>query len=94
MAPALTGSILDPDHKAPAGVTVSLHQLPDSALVATTLSNGDGHFSFPRVRAGNYYLEIRSVSYQVFYSGTIGVSRKSLTLQPFILTAIRPGSLP
>lgn len=85
----LTGSVRDRDHKAISGVAVSLHRPTDSLLVATILSDSNGFFHFSFVRAGNYYLEIRSVSYQIFYSGTIGVAGKSVALMPFILTERR-----
>ncbi|MES1159522.1 MAG: outer membrane beta-barrel protein [Bacteroidota bacterium] len=81
----LTGSVQDHEHRALPGVTVSLHRPIDSILVATTLSDSNGIFRFSSVRAGNYYLEIRGIGYQVTYSVTFGVAGRPVTLMPFVL---------
>ncbi len=66
---ALVGQILpEVDAEALAGAEVQLHQR-DHRLIASTLADADGQFSFEGVRPGAYDLTVRLAESQIEISG-------------------------
>ncbi|MSU34372.1 MAG: carboxypeptidase regulatory-like domain-containing protein [Pedosphaera sp.] len=52
--PSVFGSVLSADYKPRAGVKVQLERLPQTNVVATTLSNARGEYRFKNVAPGQY----------------------------------------
>jgi len=57
------GKVLDKAGQALEAATVSLHRLPDSALVTGNRTAQDGSYEFKIATAGTYYVEARMIGY-------------------------------
>ncbi len=57
------GKVVDKASKALEAATVSLHRLPDSALITGNRTAQDGSYEFKIVTAGTYYVEARMIGY-------------------------------
>lgn len=69
------GQIVDASTGAPLEyATVSVHQLPDSTLVAGGITDGEGVFSI-ELKAGRYYLDVAYISYQKLETPPFEIAR-------------------
>jgi len=73
----LSGKISDENLQPVPSATVLLLNWRDSSLVKTTLSNTDGIFQFPQLKAGEYVLTVSFIGYQKYYSGKIVLMREN-----------------
>ncbi|OJJ18879.1 hypothetical protein BKI52_25250 [marine bacterium AO1-C] len=72
-AQKISGKVIDPEGKALPGATVMLMNLPDSILNKFGSTNNAGVFTLPRVKAGNYNLQITFTGFKTL--------NKALTLE-------------
>lgn len=64
----VTGRVTEQNGEIPVeAATVQLLALPDSSQAAGNTTNKDGHFSLPRVKAGNYLLKVSFIGYTTLY---------------------------
>ena len=64
----VTGKVTEQNGEIPVeAATVQLLALPDSSQAAGNTTNKDGHFSLPRVKAGNYLLKVSFIGYTTLY---------------------------
>lgn len=85
----IKGSVKDLDTKKPVEfAALSLHSLPDSALIGGTLTDQEGRFSFEKVKKGYYYLNIKLLGYQTVSNFGLQVDKfGEMTLDPINLSS-------
>lgn len=75
----VTGKVTEQNGEIPVeAATVQLLALPDSSQAAGNTTNKDGHFSLPRVKAGNYLLKVSFIGYTTLYK-PVSLTDKSRT---------------
>jgi len=85
--PKIAGKVQDGDSKSVSGVTVSLLQAADSALVKVAISDENGQYEFENIKAGKFLIMLTSVGFEKTYSfpfdfsGNTSVQVPALTLQ-------------
>lgn len=63
----ISGVIIDEEKPPVEFATIRLYQIPDSVLIASTVSNNKGYFSFPDTVSQQLILKISSVGYETIY---------------------------
>ena len=63
----ISGVIIDEEKQPVEFATIGLYQIPDSVLIAGTVSNNKGYFSFPNTVSQQLILKISSVGYETIY---------------------------
>ena len=61
-------------------VTIELHTVADSMRLFTTLTNHDGLFNLDKIQPGNYYILVKSVSYQPVIVDDLHIDNKNNTI--------------
>src|ERR1019366_9998820 len=61
----INGTVLDPDNKAIANATVTIHN-PVSGLDRTTMTDASGAFSFTNVPFNPYHMDITAKGFDVY----------------------------
>ena len=101
-AQTIRGTVTDADGTPLEFANVLLFQLPDSSMVFAELTDLDGDFSFRKVPAGEYFLDVNSMGYADFYSESfttdsetdltrdVTLGATSNQLEEFTLTARKP----
>ena len=69
--------------------TVMLKNLPDSSLNKAAITEAEGQFSISGLSAGNYFLEVRSMGYQTYFSNEIVIDTKDLVLEKIVLPELQ-----
>jgi hypothetical protein len=62
----------DDDESGVEGVTVNLYSCDDSSMVATTMTDSDGMYSFDSLMAGDYYIEVIAPDNYMFTMADVG----------------------
>ncbi|MXV14402.1 outer membrane beta-barrel protein [Hufsiella ginkgonis] len=70
----ITGTVVDTDQKPVDGGSVLLFRFPDSVLVKTNIIATDGTFTFEKVNAGKYTLQVQALGYREYHSPATEVS--------------------
>lgn len=68
----ISGVIIDEEKLPIEFATIRLYQIPDSVLIASTVSNNKGYFSFPNTVSQQLILKISSVGYETIYYPSSG----------------------
>ncbi len=74
MAQNVSGVVKDIDGKNIANASISLHAAKDSAVIKLAVTDKEGKFKFPSVKAGKYLVSASYVGYAAKYSGTFDVA--------------------
>lgn len=78
----INGRIFCADSKSPIeSVSITLFSATDSSMVAGTISNFNGNFSFSMLEAGEYYLEIDDSAFEKKLISELNVRDNSLKIQ-------------
>lgn len=86
MGQTISGNIVDENKEMVSMATVVLFSAVDSSMVKGQISDLSGHFSFPYVKEGDYFLESRFVGYdklvsdQFHYDGQSDYEHPALTM--------------
>lgn len=88
----ISGVIIDEKKQPVEFATIRLYQIPDSVLIASTISNNKGYFSFPNAVSQQLILKISSVGYETIYLSAkshqeITLKRYSEELQEVVISA-------
>ncbi|WP_113638135.1 TonB dependent receptor [Nubsella zeaxanthinifaciens] len=83
----INGIVLDEQRKPVDYATVGLFKVSDSSLVKTAMTTPEGKFSFPNITAGNYFIKINMMGYQIHKGKAFLVADLSLTLPEVLLVA-------
>ena len=92
----VTGTLQGADEKSevPAGVTVSLHRVKDSATVKFTVAGKNGTYAFENISPGKYLVSATSVGYRKRFSTPVEVTAEqpAVTVAPIAMVPL-PKSL-
>ena len=69
----ISGSLSDVDKKSVAFVNLVLRRLADSSIVKLSVTSENGHFEFPAIAGGKYFIEGSMVGFKRFRSPNIEV---------------------
>ena len=88
----ISGVIIDEEKLPVEFATIGLYQIPDSVLIASTVSNNKGYFSFPNTVSQQLILKISSVGYETICFAAkshheIILKRYSEELQEVVISA-------
>jgi len=83
----VNGIVLDEQRKPIDYATVGLFKVADSSLVKTAMTTPEGKFSFPNISAGNYYIKINMMGYQVYKGKSFTLAESTVTLPEILLIA-------
>jgi hypothetical protein len=83
----VNGTVLDEQRKPVDYATVGLFKASDSSLVKTAMTTPEGKFNFPNIAAGNYFIKINMMGYQVHKGKAFLVAELNLMLPEVILIA-------
>ena len=78
----ISGRICCAQSKSPAEfVSVTLFSVVDSSMVAGTISNSNGSFSFSMLDTGEYFLEIDDANFEKVKIGKLNVQNNNFKIQ-------------
>ena len=85
----VSGYIKEENGKPVAGASVTLKNKMDSSIVKLEVSKTDGHYEFPSISKGNYFINISHVGFQAYNSSTFEVTgTANTTVPPSIILAV------
>jgi hypothetical protein len=78
----INGRIFCTDSKSPIeSVSVTLFSATDSSMVAGTISNSNGSFSFSMLDSGEYFLEIEDANFKKVKIGKLNIQNNTFKIQ-------------
>ena len=101
-AQSISGNVVDDNEQALEFANVLLMSAADSSMLLAELTDVDGSFSFKKVPAGKYYLDVNTLGFSDYFSEvfelgesdlpvpTIKMSTSGTQLEEFTLTARKP----
>jgi len=83
----IAGKLTDTRNMPIAAATVTLQNIPDTAIIKTGVTNNNGQFVFKNITAGDYIVSAVSMGYNKYVTGTIKVNNNTAVVLPTIVLA-------